>query len=87
VGPTTVVDRGGAVCVVVGGVPAHDLGPGLDDQGNEVRGGHHCAEPLHRRMGVMATTRASFGPYNGEDDVHALLAALQQVRKIFGLAA
>jgi cysteine desulfurase/selenocysteine lyase len=87
VGPTTVEDRGGAVSFVVDGVHAHDVGQVLDDQGIEVRVGHHCAEPLHRRMGVMATTRASFGPYNGEDDVHALLAALQQVRKIFGLAA
>jgi cysteine desulfurase/selenocysteine lyase len=87
VGPTTVVDRGGAVSFVVDGVHAHDVGQVLDDQGIEVRVGHHCAEPLHRRMGVMATTRASFAPYNGEDDVHALLAALQQVRKVFGLAA
>jgi cysteine desulfurase / selenocysteine lyase len=52
-----------------------------------VRVGHHCAEPLHRRMGVMATTRASFAPYNGEDDVRALLDGLQQVRRVFGLAA
>jgi cysteine desulfurase/selenocysteine lyase len=87
VGPTTTVDRGGAVSFVVDGVHAHDVGQVLDDQGIAVRVGHHCAEPLHRRMGVMATTRASFGPYNGEDDVRALLAGLQQVRKVFGAAA
>jgi cysteine desulfurase/selenocysteine lyase len=87
VGPTTMVDRGGAVSFVVEGVHAHDVGQVLDDQGIEVRVGHHCAEPLHRRMGVLATTRASFGPYNGEDDVHALLDGLQQVRKVFGSAA
>jgi cysteine desulfurase / selenocysteine lyase len=87
IGPTTTVDRGGAVSFVVDGVHAHDVGQVLDDQGIEVRVGHHCAEPLHRRMGVMATTRASFGPYNGEDDVQALLDGLQQVRRVFGLAA
>jgi cysteine desulfurase / selenocysteine lyase len=87
VGPTSTVDRGGAVSFVVDGVHAHDVGQVLDDLGIEVRVGHHCAEPLHRRMGVMATTRASFGPYNGEDDVRALLAGLQQVRKVFGVAA
>ena len=64
-----------------------NIGVLLDNQGIEVRVGHHCAEPLHRRMGVMATTRASFAPYNGEDDVRALLDGLQQVRKVFGLAA
>jgi cysteine desulfurase / selenocysteine lyase len=87
IGPTTTIDRGGAVSFVVDGVHAHDVGQVLDDQGVEVRVGHHCAQPLHRRMGVMATTRASFGPYNGEDDVQALLEGLQQVRKVFGLAA
>ena len=45
----------------------------LDDAGVAVRVGHHCAWPLHRRFGVAASTRASFGPYNGVDDVEALL--------------
>ena len=87
IGPTTTTDRGGAVSFVVDGVHAHDVGQVLDDQGIEVRVGHHCAEPLHRRMGVMATTRASFGPYNGADDVQALLDGLEQVRSVFGPAA
>jgi cysteine desulfurase/selenocysteine lyase len=52
-----------------------------------VRVGHHCAWPLHRRFGVAATTRASFGPYNGLDDVAALLRGLDRVREVFGLAA
>lgn len=85
VGPTTTDDRGGAVSFVVDGAHAHDVGQVLDDLGIEVRVGHHCAEPLHRRLGVMATTRASFGPYNGEDDVHALLDGLRRVRDVFGL--
>jgi cysteine desulfurase/selenocysteine lyase len=87
VGPTSTRDRGGAVSFVVDGAHAHDVGQVLDDQGIEVRVGHHCAEPLHRRMGATATTRASFGPYNGEDDVRALLAGLQRVRTVFGVGA
>jgi cysteine desulfurase/selenocysteine lyase len=87
VGPTTTDDRGGAVSFVVDGAHAHDVGQVLDDLGIEVRVGHHCAEPLHRRLGVMATTRASFGPYNGEDDVRALLDGLLRVRDVFGLGA
>ncbi|HET8613923.1 MAG TPA: cysteine desulfurase [Actinomycetales bacterium] len=85
VGPTTLEDRGGAVSFVVDGAHAHDVGQVLDDVGVEVRVGHHCAEPLHRRLGVTATTRASFGPYNGEDDVRALLDGLHRVRDVFGL--
>jgi cysteine desulfurase/selenocysteine lyase len=50
-----------------------------------VRVGHHCAWPLHRRFGVPASTRASFAPYNGVDDVEALLEALDRVPALFGL--
>ncbi|MEO7745889.1 MAG: cysteine desulfurase [Actinomycetota bacterium] len=87
VGPTTTVDRGAAVAFVVEGddgsvVHAHDVGQVLDDLGIAVRVGHHCAAPLHRRFGLTATTRASFGPYNGLDDVHALLAGLHRVREV-----
>ncbi|GAB3596639.1 cysteine desulfurase [Angustibacter peucedani] len=87
VGPTTTEHRGGAVSFVVDDVHAHDVGQVLDDQGVAVRVGHHCAWPLHRRFGVAATTRASFGPYNGVDDVQALLHALDRVREVFGAGA
>ncbi len=87
VGPTTTVDRGAAVAFVVEGddgsvVHAHDVGQVLDDLGIAVRVGHHCAAPLHRRFGLTATTRASFGPYNGLDDVQALLSGLHRVREV-----
>ena len=62
--PPTRVDRVGAVAFVVEGVHAHDVGQVLDDQGVAVRVGHHCAWPLHRRMGVTATTRATLAAYN-----------------------
>ena len=87
IGPTTTVDRGAAVAFVVHApdgsvVHAHDVGQVLDDLGIAVRVGHHCAAPLHRRFGVTATTRASFGPYNGLDDVQVLLAGLHRVREV-----
>jgi cysteine desulfurase/selenocysteine lyase len=84
-GPSDRSRRAGAVAFVVDGVHAHDVGQVLDDAGVAVRVGHHCAWPLHRRFGVAASTRASFGPYNGLDDVAALLAALDRVPVLFGL--
>jgi len=84
-GPSDRSQRAGAVAFVVDGVHAHDVGQVLDDAGVAVRVGHHCAWPLHRLFGVAASTRASFGPYNGVDDVAALLAALDRVPAVFGL--
>jgi cysteine desulfurase/selenocysteine lyase len=84
-GPADRSRRAGAVAFVVDGVHAHDVGQVLDDAGVAVRVGHHCAWPLHRRFGVAASTRASFAPYNGVDDVEALLAALDRVPGLFGL--
>ncbi len=84
-GPSDRSQRAGAVAFVVDGVHAHDVGQVLDDAGVAVRVGHHCAWPLHRRFGVAASTRASFGPYNGVDDVAALLEALDRVPAMFGL--
>ena len=81
-GPTSTEARGGAVSFVVDDVHAHDVGQVLDDEGVAVRVGHHCAWPLHRRFGLAATTRASFGPYNGPDDVDALVRGLHRVRQV-----
>ncbi len=61
----------------------HDIATILDQQGVAVRAGHHCAEPLMRRMGVSGTTRASFALYNSRADVDALVTALQKVTEIF----
>lgn len=85
VGPPAGVDRGGAVAFLVEGVHPHDVGQVLDDAGVAVRVGHHCAWPLHRALGVAATTRVSFGVYNTLADVDALLAALDRVPVIFGI--
>ena len=62
----------------------HDISTIIDRAGVSVRAGHHCAQPLMKRMGVPATTRASFGMYNTRDEVDTLVAALDSVRELFG---
>ncbi|GAB2515669.1 cysteine desulfurase [Nocardiopsis aegyptia] len=84
VGPTEAVDRGGAVSFVVDDIHPHDVGQVLDDRGVEVRVGHHCAWPLHRKLGIVATTRASFYLYNTLEDVDALVEAIRDAQKFFG---
>ncbi|MBA2308796.1 MAG: cysteine desulfurase [Pseudonocardiales bacterium] len=84
IGPTDVVDRGGAVSFVVDGVHAHDVGQVLDDRGIAVRVGHHCAWPLHRRFGLAATVRASFHVYNTLDEVNALVDGVRAAQEFFG---
>src|ERR1035437_471752 len=84
IGPVDGKDRSGAVAFVVDGIHPHDVGQILDDDGVAVRVGHHCAWPLHRRMNVTATTRASFAAYNTVAEVDALLTALDRVPVMFG---
>lgn len=85
VGPTTTEARGGAVSFVVDGIHAHDVSQVLDDDGVAVRVGHHCAWPLHRRLGVQSTVRASFALYNTLDEVEALARSLRRAQEFFGV--
>ncbi len=80
-----VVDRGGAVSFVLDGIHPHDAGQVLDSVGVAVRVGHHCAWPLHRRLGIPASVRASFYLYNDRDDVTALLAGVREAQRFFGV--
>jgi len=66
------------------GMHAHDVATILDREGVAVRAGHHCAQPLMERFGVISTTRASFALYNTRDDADVLVAALEKARKILG---
>ncbi len=77
-------DSAGIVSFAVEGVHPHDVGTILDESRVAIRAGHHCAQPLMAALGVDATARASFGVYNGPQDVEALVAGLERVRKIFG---
>jgi cysteine desulfurase/selenocysteine lyase len=83
-GPTDMELRGGAVSFWYKDIHPHDLAQVLDQDGICVRPGHHCAQVLMRRLGVPATTRASFYVYNTSDEVDALVAALDKARVIFG---
>ena len=85
VGPTETVDRGGAVSFVVDGIHAHDVSQVLDDDGVAVRVGHHCAWPLHRRLGVQSTVRSSFALYNTLDEVEALARSIRRAQEFFGV--
>ena len=76
---------GGAVSFVVDGVHAHDVGQILDDAGVQVRVGHHCAWPLHRRFGLAASVRASFALYNTAGEVDALVAGVRESQRFFGV--
>lgn len=76
--------RGALAAFSLEGIHAHDLASLLDEEGIAVRAGHHCAQPLHDRLGVPATTRASFYLYNDEGDVDALVAGLHRARQVMG---
>jgi len=85
-GPLSTADRGGAVSFEVAEIHPHDVGQVLDELGIAVRTGHHCAWPLHRALGVQASTRASFYLYNTHDEVDALADGIRQAQKFFGTA-
>ncbi|MBN2112854.1 MAG: SufS family cysteine desulfurase [Acidimicrobiia bacterium] len=85
-GPADVAQRGGAVSFTLADIHPHDLATILDQQGIAIRAGHHCAKPLHRLLGVPATARASFYVYNTREDVDALLPALAEARRLFGVS-
>ncbi|AYG04721.1 SufS family cysteine desulfurase [Gryllotalpicola protaetiae] len=85
IGPGAGVERAGLVSFDVAGVHAHDAGQYLDSRGIAVRVGHHCAQPLHRRLGLTASVRASVYLYNTVDDVDVFLEAAAGIRPYFGL--
>ncbi len=82
-GPPDGQDCIGVVSFNLAGVHGHDLSGILDRHGVAVRGGHHCAQPLMRMLGVNSTVRASFYLYNDTDDIDALLEGLDEARRIF----
>ncbi|MGZ5413237.1 MAG: cysteine desulfurase [Solirubrobacterales bacterium] len=83
-GPPAGDERGGIISFELRGVHGHDVAEILDRHGVAVRAGHHCAQVLMERLGVPATTRASFAVYNTRDEVDRLVEALADARRIFG---
>ena len=82
-GPADAKQRVGLVSFTVKGIHAHDLATILDDEGLAIRSGHHCAQPLHKRLNVPATARASFSVYNTKDDIDRLAAGIRTAQKVF----
>jgi cysteine desulfurase / selenocysteine lyase len=82
-GPPDADGRGAVVSFALDGVHPHDVAEILGRDGVCVRAGHHCAQPLMRRLGVAATSRASFGVHNTHEDVDALIIGLQKVQEVF----
>ena len=83
-GPTGVDARGSVIAFNLDGVHPHDVSEILGREGVCIRAGHHCAQPLMRRLGVTATSRASFAVHSTRDDVDRLIDALRSVREVFG---
>jgi cysteine desulfurase/selenocysteine lyase len=82
-GPAELEQRGGVLSFTLGEVHPHDVAQVLDEDGIAVRAGHHCTMPLHRRLGVGATTRASFSVYSTADEVDALVTGLDKTARFF----
>ena len=83
-GPSDVEVRGGVTAFTLKEAHAHDIATILDSEGVAVRAGHHCAMPLHKKMGLSATTRASFYIYNTPQEIDRLIEAIYKVKHIFG---
>ena len=76
--------KGGVAAFTVDGVHPHDVAQILDQDGIAVRAGHHCAQPLHEKLGLPATSRASFYLYNTKDEVDLLINGIYKVKELFG---
>jgi cysteine desulfurase/selenocysteine lyase len=83
-GPLDPERRGGVIPFNLPGIHPHDVAQVLDRFGIAVRAGHHCTMPLHERLELAATVRASFNVYSTRDDIDALVAGLKEVQRVFG---
>ena len=81
----SILPRVGLASFDIPGIHSHDAGQFLDDRGIAVRVGHHCAQPLHRRLGVTASTRASTYLYSTESEVDAFLDGVSATIEFFGV--
>jgi cysteine desulfurase/selenocysteine lyase len=83
-GPLDPDRRGGVIPFNLPGIHPHDVAQVLDRFGIAVRAGHHCTMPLHERLELAATVRASFNVYSTRDDIDALVGGLKEVQRVFG---
>lgn len=82
-GPQDSAHHTGVIAFNMSGVHAHDLATALDQEGIEVRAGHHCAQPLMQYLGVAATVRVSFYLYNTREEIDQLIATLKKIKEYF----
>jgi cysteine desulfurase/selenocysteine lyase len=82
-GPSDLMKRGSVISFALDGIHPHDVAEILGREGVCVRAGHHCAQVLMQRLGVAATTRASFAVHSTHDDVDRLIAGIAKVQEIF----
>jgi len=75
--------KGGVISFSVDGIHPHDVAQVLDGEGVAIRAGHHCAMPLHQKLGVPASSRASFYLYNTKEEVDKLVIALNKLKQLF----
>lgn len=83
IGPRKGAERSGLVSFAFDNVHAHDIVTFADEDGVALRGGHHCNQPLMRKLGLTSTTRASFYLYNTEEEIDRLVKSLQRIQKFF----
>lgn len=86
-GPKEMNLRGGVISFDIQGLHPHDLGQILDAEGVAIRAGHHCCKPLLRKMGLVATARASFYLYNTQEEADALIAAVLKAKEVFSVVS
>jgi cysteine desulfurase/selenocysteine lyase len=79
----TARQKTGVLSFVLEGIHPHDIGTVLDQEGIAIRAGHHCAQPVMDRLGVGATARASFGLYNTQAEIDALVRGIKKVQEVF----
>lgn len=82
-GPKNIKERSGLISFTMDGVHPHDIAQILGDMNICIRAGHHCAQPLHTRLGIPATARASFYIYNDTNDINRFIDGIKKVKKVF----
>jgi cysteine desulfurase/selenocysteine lyase len=81
-GPLDINKRGGIIAFNIANIHPHDLASMLDNDGIAIRAGHHCAMPLHERLGIKASARISFYTYNSIKDIDKLVVSLQKIKRL-----
>jgi len=79
----TATEKAAVISFMIDGIHPHDVGTIFDQHGVAIRTGHHCAQPVMEFYDIPATARASFAFYNSEEDVDALISAIQKTQELF----